>query len=192
MEEDDEDIIYAPAESFESGQSSYANNGTTNATIKRDGRNDEEDGEEEGEEVEEEESDSVGAASTSLPTKLLSASPQDIDIITERKGSEVKPEPAYDRFLSSADTLTDSIHPRQSRRIASLKEPQIGTPSTESVPTSQRSPAVKQEPSGKETPTRLGSSYPAVKTSNIDVDSKPIYEPNGKPITDIDMDSGTC
>ena len=37
---------------------------------------------------------------------------------------------------------------------------------------------------------RSGASYPAVKTSNIDVDTVPIYEPNGKLITDIDMDAG--
>ena len=49
---------------------------------------------------------------------------------------------------------------------------------------------VKAEISGKDTPTRPGSSYPAVKSSKIDVDAKPIYEANGKPITEIDMDAG--
>lgn len=153
MEDEDEDNIYAPAESTEPDQSVHVVNGTGKPSVSREGRNDEEDGEEEGEELEEDESDS------------------DIDIITERKGSEAKPEPA------------------QPRRVVSIKEPQLGTPSAESVPAAQRSPTVKTETSGKETPTRLGSSYPAVKTSNIDVDAKPIYEPNGKPITDIDMDT---
>jgi hypothetical protein len=37
---------------------------------------------------------------------------------------------------------------------------------------------------------RAGATYPAIKTSKIDVEAKPIYEPNGKPITDIDMDAG--
>ena len=51
---------------------------------------------------------------------------------------------------------------------------------------------MKAEPSGKETPTRLGSSYPAIRSSDVDVDAKPIYELNGKPITDVDLDAGTC
>ena len=84
------------------------------------------------------------------------------------------------------------LYLRQSRRVVSLKEPHPGTPSIESVPATQRSPAIKQEISGKETPIRPGSSYPAVKISSIDVDARPIYEPNGKPITDIDLDTGTC
>lgn len=71
MEEEDEDDMYAPAESTESGQGEHANNGTGTAPVKREGRNDEEDGEEEGEEVEEDESDSVGAAATSIFTKFL-------------------------------------------------------------------------------------------------------------------------
>ena len=61
MEEEDEDSMYAPAESTESGQALHAINGTTSALVKSEGMNDEEDGEEEGEEVEEDESDSVGA-----------------------------------------------------------------------------------------------------------------------------------
>ena len=69
MEEEDEDSMYAPGESTESGQGFHASNGTTNAPIKREGRNDEDDGEEEGEELEEDESDSVGAAATRLFTR---------------------------------------------------------------------------------------------------------------------------
>ena len=75
MEEEDEDSIYAPADSTESGQRLHAINETNNAPIKRDGRNDEEDGEEEGEEVEEDESDSVGAAATSVLIRILTALP---------------------------------------------------------------------------------------------------------------------
>lgn len=74
MEEEDEDDMYAPVESTESGQGVHANNGTGNAPVKREGKIDEENGEEEGEEgeeVEEEESDSVGAAATSIFTKFL-------------------------------------------------------------------------------------------------------------------------
>ena len=42
----------------------------------------------------------------------------------------------------------------------------------------------------KPPPSQPGASYPAYKTSKLDVDAKPIYEPNGKPITEIDMDAG--
>ena len=71
MEEEDEDSMYAPAESTVTGQGVHAVNGTGNAPIKREGRTDEEEGEEEGEEVEEDESDSVGAAATCFLTKPL-------------------------------------------------------------------------------------------------------------------------
>lgn len=42
----------------------------------------------------------------------------------------------------------------------------------------------------KATPLRSGADYPPVRTSTIDLDAKPIYEPTGKPITAIDMDAG--
>lgn len=71
MEDEDEDNMYAPVESTESGQVVYAKNGTGSAPVKRLGRHNEDDGEEEGEEVEEDESDSVGAAATSILTKFL-------------------------------------------------------------------------------------------------------------------------
>ena len=71
MEDDDEDNIYAPADSVESGQVVYGKYGMESAPVKREGRNDDDDGEEEGEEVEEDESDSVGTAITSLFSKYL-------------------------------------------------------------------------------------------------------------------------
>ena len=42
----------------------------------------------------------------------------------------------------------------------------------------------------KGTPARSGASYPAPQTSDVDIDAKPIYEPSGKPITEVDLDSG--
>ena len=75
MEEEDEDSMYAPAESTEPGQGVHTTNGTGNAPVKSEGRNDEEDGEEEGEEVEEDESDSVGAVATTFLTESLIAMP---------------------------------------------------------------------------------------------------------------------
>ena len=81
---------------------------------------------------------------------------------------------------------------RQPPRVTTLRNlAPIRSPSSEPVPDRRSSPAVKFETSGKETPTRPGASYPAVKVSNIDIDTKPLYEPIGKPITEVDMDAGT-
>ena len=71
MEDDDEDNMYAPADSAESGQVVHEKDGIESAPVKREGRNDEDDGEEEGEEVEEDETDSVGTAITSFFSKYL-------------------------------------------------------------------------------------------------------------------------
>ena len=71
MEDDDEDNMYAPADSAESGHFVHGKDGMESAPVKGEGRNDEDDGEEEGEEVEEDESDSVGTAVTSFFSKYL-------------------------------------------------------------------------------------------------------------------------
>ena len=70
MEDDDEENMYAPADSVESGPAVHEKDGMESAPVKR-GRNDEDDGEEEGEEVEEDESDSVGTAITSFFSTYL-------------------------------------------------------------------------------------------------------------------------
>lgn len=66
------------------------------------------------------------------------------------------------------------------------------TPTADQAPVRRGSPAVKAEASVKERGalSKPGSSYPAVKTSALDVDANPVYEPHGKPIIEIDMDSG--
>ncbi|KAL8892726.1 MAG: hypothetical protein Q9192_005577 [Flavoplaca navasiana] len=100
-------------------------------------------------------------------------SDSDIDIITERK-DEQKPEP---------------IAPAS--RINAIKGPSGRAPSTSGEVKPPRSPAVKSESGGKATPSlsKLGSSYPGVRTSSIDVDAKPIHGPTGKAITEVDMDA---
>lgn len=55
----------------------------------------------------------------------------------------------------------------------------------------QKSPLVKNESTAKPSPSRPSAFYPAIKTSTIDVDARPIYVPSDKPITDIDLDAGT-
>ena len=52
------------------------------------------------------------------------------------------------------------------------------------------SPAIRVDPQGKPSePQRPGSSYPAIRSSTIDIEAKPIHEPSGKPITEVDMDA---
>ena len=76
------------------------------------------------------------------------------------------------------------------QRLSAVKGSRARTPSTEPGPKLQAPPAVKRESASRITPPISGASFPAVKTSNIDVDAKPIYEPAGKPITEVDMDVG--
>jgi pre-mRNA 3'-end-processing factor FIP1 len=61
-------------------------------------------------------------------------------------------------------------------------------PATKISPT----PAVKVEapPKSPQPPVKPGSSYPAIHSSTIDLDAKPIHEPSGKSIMDVDMDAG--
>jgi pre-mRNA 3'-end-processing factor FIP1 len=50
--------------------------------------------------------------------------------------------------------------------------------------------AVKKESSAKATPPVSGSDLPGISTSKIDINAKPIYEPAGKPITQVNIDEG--
>jgi pre-mRNA 3'-end-processing factor FIP1 len=50
--------------------------------------------------------------------------------------------------------------------------------------------AIKKEAAAKATPPVSGSDLPGISTSKIDVDAKPIYEPAGKPITQVNIDEG--
>jgi pre-mRNA 3'-end-processing factor FIP1 len=49
---------------------------------------------------------------------------------------------------------------------------------------------VKRETSAKGAPAVAGADLPGIRTSKIDVDAKPIYEPAGKPITQVNIDEG--
>ncbi|KAL8689546.1 MAG: hypothetical protein Q9218_004807 [Villophora microphyllina] len=102
-------------------------------------------------------------------------SDSDIDIIVEKK----------------TEPKTELVAPAS--RTAPAKPATGRTPSVSADLNSQitRPPALKTETAGKATPTltKPGSSYPAVKTSSIDVDAKPIHGPTGKLITEVDMDA---
>ncbi|KAL8904005.1 MAG: hypothetical protein Q9207_003552 [Kuettlingeria erythrocarpa] len=119
-------------------------------------------------------------------------SDSDIDIITERQ-DEPKSEPApcdYLPFLPFPWTdFPVSLQPR----VGASKLPPGRAPSVSTDLSVKRphSPAVKLETIGKanSTPTKPGSAYPAIRTSSIDVDAKPVHGPTGKPITEVDMDA---
>ncbi|GAB7355926.1 hypothetical protein MBLNU459_g6568t1 [Dothideomycetes sp. NU459] len=117
----------------------------------------------------------------------------DIDIITERRDGAV-PEP-----------------PPQARPFRGIKPEHPRTASADNVPTQrnqqqpqqqqsqqqqhqqqqQQPPALKTEPSQTNKVTvslRDGSNYPEVRSSKIDVNAVPTWDPAGKLITEIDMD----
>ncbi|KAL9599648.1 MAG: hypothetical protein Q9179_003487 [Wetmoreana sp. 5 TL-2023] len=102
-------------------------------------------------------------------------SDSDIDIITEVKGR-----PKAELTAQASRAIGIKTQPGRT--------PSVSVDATSKEP---RSPAVKVETTGQATPTPLksGASYPAVRTSSIDVDAKPIHGPSGKPITEVDMDA---
>jgi len=92
-------------------------------------------------------------------------SDSDIDIITERKDGSKAPAPSQPRYNDIRNI------PQRS--------------STNDVAT--KLPAVKKETPAKGSSVS-GADLPGVATSKIDVDAKPIYEPAGKPITQVSID----
>lgn len=48
----------------------------------------------------------------------------------------------------------------------------------------------KEKETTKGTPQVSGADLPGISTSKIDVNAKPIYEPAGKPITQVNIDEG--
>jgi len=93
-------------------------------------------------------------------------SDSDIDIITERKdGSKAAP-PPQSRY--------NTIQNISQRNIAS--------------DTTAKLPTVKKETTAKGTSSVSGVDLPGLSTSKIDVNAKPIYEPAGKPITQVNID----
>ncbi|MCJ1283240.1 hypothetical protein MMC26_002568 [Xylographa opegraphella] len=99
-------------------------------------------------------------------------SDSDIDIITERQDGE--PEP-----------------PLQPQRVSAIKPTPVRTASPSGASKPQSAPTIKTETSMRASPAppKPSTSYPPYKSSNIDVDSNPVYEPNGKTILNIDMDA---
>jgi pre-mRNA 3'-end-processing factor FIP1 len=52
-------------------------------------------------------------------------------------------------------------------------------------------PSAPRKEASKGTPQVSGKDLPGISTSKIDVNAKPIYEPAGKPITQVNIDEGT-
>lgn len=82
---------------------------------------------------------------------------------------------------------------RQSQPYKRLKQEPVRITSSDAVPTLRNQPQVQVK---SETPTttkkvavRDGSKYPEFRTSTIDVDGVPVWEPSGKPITEVDLDA---
>ncbi len=51
-------------------------------------------------------------------------------------------------------------------------------------------PAAKKEKAVKDKPQPSGAHLPGLSTSTIDINAKPVYEPAGKPITQVNIDEG--
>lgn len=51
-----------------------------------------------------------------------------------------------------------------------------------------RSQSIKKENKADKSPS--GAQLPGIATSKIDVNAKPVYEPAGKPITEVNIDDG--
>lgn len=52
------------------------------------------------------------------------------------------------------------------------------------------SPVKKEPKESKVAPLTSGADLPGIATSKIDINAKPIYEPAGKPITQVNIDEG--
>jgi pre-mRNA 3'-end-processing factor FIP1 len=67
-------------------------------------------------------------------------------------------------------------------------KPESPAPGTKPTQTSAiRSEASQKRPTPP--PQKPGSSYPAIRSSTLDLDAKPIHDASGKPVTELDMDA---
>ncbi|KAL9088453.1 MAG: hypothetical protein Q9165_006177 [Trypethelium subeluteriae] len=122
-------------------------------------------------------SESTNGPSTQVKTENMedaeeeeSDSDSDIDIIVEKKDGSVEP-PARSR------------RPAQNQNVRlSSEKPSQSTAPPKATDTPQTTRAA--------IPNKSGANYPEVRTSSVDVEANPTYPPTGKPITDIDIDTG--
>lgn len=95
-------------------------------------------------------------------------------------------------WLSSSRLPKADAESRKHSRVETLKSGSTRAESPIAGTKGGLSSVVKSEPSAKLTtpPSKPGSSYPAIKSSSIDVNAVPIHEATGKPITELDLDEG--
>ncbi len=92
--------------------------------------------------------------------------------------------------------LGDTRQPATARHN-SLRNVPVQTPPVEARRGSPLSTARTQTPNaqtpvakGSAKPARSGADYPAVRTSKLDLDHIPMYEPAGKPLSELNIDEG--
>lgn len=98
-------------------------------------------------------------------------SESDIDIITERKEAPAAPSQDFKRLKQEPVRISSALDPAPSR--------------------AQQPASVKAESSthGAKFTIKDGSGYPQFKSSTLDVHAIPMYDPAGKPITEVDLDA---
>ncbi|KAI9890921.1 MAG: hypothetical protein M1814_003420 [Vezdaea aestivalis] len=108
--------------------------------------------------------------------------PQPIDDLEEGEEEEEEDESDSDiEFITEYKGAAPLSEPNPPASKGGQKRP---IPVTKPQPEKTSSTAEPAKP----TVTRPGSDFPAIATSKIDIDANPIFEPAGKPITQVDLD----
>jgi pre-mRNA 3'-end-processing factor FIP1 len=90
-------------------------------------------------------------------------------------------------FLSPSVDYLSNLAARQARYNEIRNVPQR-TSANDTTPAA--APVKKETKESKIVPSGSGADLPGIATSKIDVNAKPIYEPAGKPITQVIIDAG--
>ncbi|KAF2152409.1 Fip1-domain-containing protein [Myriangium duriaei CBS 260.36] len=98
-------------------------------------------------------------------------SESDIDIITERKDAPAAPSQDFKRVKQEPVRISSGSEPAPSR-------------AQQSTPLRTDAPA-----QGAKLSIRDGSKYPEFRSSTLDINNIPMYDPAGKPITEVDLDA---
>ncbi|KAL1303528.1 hypothetical protein AAFC00_006903 [Neodothiora populina] len=104
----------------------------------------------------------------------------DIDIITERQDGAAPEPPQARAFRAPKPDLP---------RTASVDTSAPATKSHQPTTTSKADPSPAPQSNRVAVSLKDGSTYPAIHSSNIQIDSNPIWTPAGKLITEVDIDA---
>lgn len=108
-----------------------------------------------------------------------------MEIITERKDGDQSATSQYEcPSIALNRRLSNTFRPQKYNEIRNIPQ---RTGAAEGTTT--KLPAVTAK---KEAPTKapVGADLPGLAFSKIDVNAKPVYEPAGKPITQVNIDEG--